>query len=414
MSLSALLIVLAAAEIGLMLMVRHMRSGFQWLITEADEQPSLDSRALRKFLDSSFDPRLGWVRRPHSIGVEKGQRDNITFHIDSQGARSTPDTGNSPVVAAFGDSYVFCRQVEDSETWEAELSRLTGVGVANFGVGNYGADQALLRYEGTALPDTVKVAVLGFVPETVCRVQSCWKHYLEFGNTFAFKPRFVLDPSGQLTLIPNPMQDARDFDRLPEILPQVRKIDGFYRRRFRALQFRFPYLASFARHPLRHGRLIAALALRALLRLLHAADPRIEQRPFTLVMLHNIREAHRMYEDDEATRLLSAILLRFNEQARARGHVPLVLVMPQLLDLKLGTDGSAPYRGYFETLGKQMPILDLTGTLNAHASQGLYVEDQYGGHLSPKGNRVVAEKVAAWLLESNALQRAERGSRQCG
>jgi hypothetical protein len=404
MSLVALLIVIAAVEIGLMLAVRHMRSSFQWLITEADELPVLNATALRKFLDSSFDPHLGWVRRPHSSGVETGQRGNITFHIDSRGARRDPGPERTPVVAAFGDSYVFCRQVEDDETWEAELARLTGVGVANFGVGNYGADQALLRYECTALPDTIKVVILGFVPETVCRVQSCWKHYLEFGNTFAFKPRFVLDAAGRLALVPNPVQDARDFDRLQDILPKVKAVDGFYRRRFRALQFRTPYIASFLRHPLRHGRLIGALGLRALARSIGRASARIEQLPFTLVMRHNIREAHRLYSDPDATRLLSAILLRFNEVARARRHVPLVMVMPQLLDLRLAAKDSTPYGRYFEQLGGQIPVLDLTPMLRAQVSQGLYVEDQYGGHLSLTGNRLVAQSVAVHLGGTNAVQ----------
>ncbi len=96
--------------------------------------------------------------------------------------------------------------MEDDETWEAQLSRQEGFGVLNFGVGNYGVDQGFIRYEGMTLPDTVKVIVMGFVPETICRIQSYWKHYLEFGNTFAFKPRFILDPKGRLTLLENCMQ----------------------------------------------------------------------------------------------------------------------------------------------------------------------------------------------------------------
>ena len=34
---------------------------------------------------------------------------------------------------------------------------------------------------------------LGFVPETISRIQSYWKHYLEFGNTFAFSSYNVGD-----------------------------------------------------------------------------------------------------------------------------------------------------------------------------------------------------------------------------
>ncbi len=41
-------------------------------------------------------------------------------------------------------SFVFSRQVEDDETWQHFLSRLSHSNVLNFGVGNYGFDQALL------------------------------------------------------------------------------------------------------------------------------------------------------------------------------------------------------------------------------------------------------------------------------
>lgn len=403
MSITGVILALVALEAALLVAVRRMRRGFQWLITEADELPALDEQALRRFVDTSYDARLGWVRRPGTSGVEKGQRGRVEFHIDAQGARQVPGLTGPVRVASFGDSYVFCRQVEDGETWQAQLSRRTGLAVANFGVGNYGADQALLRYEGTSLPDTVKLVVLGFVPETICRVQSYWKHYLEFGNTFAFKPRFTLEASGELKLLANPVQGPGDFARLRDIVPQVRAADGFYRRKFRKLQFRFPYLVSFLRHPLRHGQLMAALGLRGVLRLLRASTTRIEQLPFKLVMARNIREAHRMYAESGATELLTAILMRFKEHAQARGHVPLVLVMPQLLDLDLHAGTPAPYRKYFRDLEGQVAVLDLTDELMVHDLRSLFVEDQHGGHLSVQGNRIVAERLDKWLRDSNVL-----------
>ena len=57
-------IVLVIIELGLFLIVNLQRRGFQWLITEKDEVPILDARALEKYLGGSFDPHLGWVRRP--------------------------------------------------------------------------------------------------------------------------------------------------------------------------------------------------------------------------------------------------------------------------------------------------------------------------------------------------------------
>jgi hypothetical protein len=393
MTFVVLITILAALEITLVVTVRRLRRRFQWLITEADDIPTLEATALRKFLETSFDADLGWVRRPLTSGVEKGKCGEIIFHIDEHGARRAPHTGKPVVIGCFGDSYVFCRQVADDETWEAELSRRLGLGVANYGVGNYGADQALLRYERTKLPPTVRVAVLGFVPETICRVQSVWKHYLEFGNTFAFKPRFTFGPDGALALLPNPVRGADDFARLADILPRVRETDGFYRRKFRALQFRLPYMLSFLRHPVRHSGLLATLA----------GGRAKEASAFALIMARNIRDAHAMYREPEATRLLTAILQRFKASAEARGHLPLVLVLPQLLDLEANANGPAVYESYFSELGALMAVLDVTGAVR-RASAEAYVEDRYGGHFSAHGNCIVAGEIAAWMRARNVFQ----------
>ena len=401
MNFLTLAIILVLVELGLFLIVTLQRRSFPWLITREDELPKLDLRALQKFIDHSFDPDLGWVRRPNSSGTENGRKGTITFYIDSAGSRSNSADNTSPLIAAFGDSYVFCRQVEDDETWEAQLSQQEGFGVLNFGVGNYGLDQALLRYEGMSLPSSVKVVVMGFVPETICRIQSYWKHYLEFGNTFAFKPRFVLEPSGELMLVENLVKGLEDFASLEEKLHKIREIDGFYHRKFRPLQFRFPYTLSLLRHPLKQGVLIFAVGFRGLLRALGISKPWVENLPFTLVMTENIRDAHRLYEDSKSTELLSAILLRFKEVAHSRGHVPLVLVMPQLLDLKLAKNGNAHYQDYFRELAQRLPVLDLTQKFINSEFERLYINDQYGGHLSVDGNCLVAKEISAWLKNSN-------------
>ena len=381
-------LLLLALEWGLRALVRMLRRDCQWLITEADEMPVFDPQALGKFLAGSFDPDLGWVRKPDSEGIEKGVRGEIVFRIDGRGARSDGCAhAGPPLAAAFGDSYVFGRQVEDGETWAAELGRLLGGEVANFGVGNYGADQGLLRYEGTPLPEGVRWAILGFVPETVCRVQSYWKHYLEFGNTFAFKPRFEFGDDGKLQHVPSAMTGAADFAALADRLDPIRRHDGFYRRKFRRLQFRGSYLLSLLRCPARQFELVAAAWRRR-----HGGGG---TEPFALVVRRNIREAHALYREEGARRLLRAILLRFADEARRRGHQPLIVVFPQLFDLKAGEESTHAYREFFADVGRETPLLDLTETLRGGDVDALYVEDAYGGHLSALGNAIAARALAA-------------------
>lgn len=397
MNLLSLAVILLIVEVGLFVIVRLQRRSFPWLITSDDEFPRLDSLALQKFMDYSFDPHLGWVRRPDSSGTENGQNGPITFHIDSVGSRANSFGKSPPVIAVFGDSYAFCRQVEDDETWEAQLSRQEGVGVLNFGVGNYGVDQALLRYEGMSLPDSVKVVVMGFVPETICRIQSYWKHYLEFGNTFAFKPRFIFNHEGQLVLLENLVRRAEDLIGFHEKLPEIREADGFYEKKFRSYQFRFPYIFSLMRNPLRQSMVISSVALRGLWRVLGISNHKIENLPFTLVMKDNLRDAYRLYYDSNSVKLLSAILLRFKEEAQRRGHTPLVVVMPQLLDIKLNSNKVAPYHGCFSDLARQLPVLDLTKKFIDTGFENLYINDQFGGHLSVDGNNLVAKEISIWL-----------------
>lgn len=397
MSVLYLAAIFVVIEVGLYFIVNIQRRSFPWIITSKDELPILDSKALQKFINYSFDPCLGWVRRPNSSGIENGQKGPITFHIDSLGSRVNSSVKSPPYIAVFGDSYAFCRQVEDDETWEAQLSRQEGFGVLNFGVGNYGVDQALLRYEGMALPDTVKVIVMGFVPETICRIQSYWKHYLEFGNTFAFKPRFILDPEDRLTLLENCIRNSEDFSVFHEKLPKIREADGFYKRKFRSLQFRFPYTFSFMRNPLKQSTLISAVAIRGIVRILGISNSWVENIPFTLVMKNNLRDAYKLYKDRKSIELLSAILQRFKKEAQRRGHIPLVVVMPQLLDLKLNKTNIAPYRDYFSELTRQLAVIDLTEKFIDIGFEKLYVNDQYGGHLSVYGNCLVAEEISTWL-----------------
>ena len=380
--------------------VRTLRKQFQWLITEQDECPSLDVEALRKFYDYSHDPVLGWVRRPNTSGIEKGRNKNVRFYVDDRGARVNPYSGKEESrIAVFGDSYAFCRQVEDNETWPYHLSGMIKTPILNFGVGNYGIDQAILRYERTALPDSVKVVVLCFVPETICRVHSMWKHYLEFGNTFAFKPRFVLS-EGILELRPNPMQNFSDFEKLRDRLPEIQKTDYFYKNKFKKIQFRFPYTVSFLRNIKRNSSLIGLLVMRKIARLLKWKSPWLEEAPFGVVMSGNIDDAHRLYKENETSMLLEAILLRFKKSAEERGHHPVVLVMPQLIDLKKLNQSKKSYVPFFEGLSQKMDISDMTAwCASAKPEDSLYAEDVYGGHFSNEGNRLVAGHLAPWLSQ---------------
>ncbi|MBT5860810.1 MAG: hypothetical protein HOH89_06625, partial [Alphaproteobacteria bacterium] len=124
-----------AAELILWALVWLFRPNFQWLIRPADETPDFPDDLIEKYVRLSFDKDLGWARRPGTTGIEQTEMGETTFLIDETGCRENPGwTGQSSDVAVFGDSFAFCRLVNDDETWPHALSKLLNTNVRNFGV----------------------------------------------------------------------------------------------------------------------------------------------------------------------------------------------------------------------------------------------------------------------------------------
>ena len=105
--------------------IKFVNKIFPWLITTKDETPILSKEGLEKFISHGYDSELGWIRKPNTEHNEKGRDGTTKWTINLKGARSNPGFENSnSSISCFGDSFVFCRQVNDDETWEHYLSKL--------------------------------------------------------------------------------------------------------------------------------------------------------------------------------------------------------------------------------------------------------------------------------------------------
>jgi hypothetical protein len=71
--------------------------------------------------------------------------------------------------------------------------------------------------------------------------------------------------------------------------------------------------------------------------------------------------------------------------------------MPQLLDLALSRNKNTQYQDFYRSLQPTVSVLDLTDRFLELDYRQLYINDQYGGHLSVAGNQLVAREVSAWL-----------------
>ena len=55
-------------------------------------------------------------------GYEKGKNNKIKYNIDEYGSRKSIYDPKNAKIISIGDSYVFCRQVSDENTWQNKLS----------------------------------------------------------------------------------------------------------------------------------------------------------------------------------------------------------------------------------------------------------------------------------------------------
>lgn len=147
--------------------------------------------------DFNFDARLGWAPQPPGVY----QQDLISMTILADGIRSngTSATMNAqfqmrPPILAVGDSFTVCPGVADSQTWPAQLERLTGKRVLNAGVGGYGLDQSFLRAEQLVPIYHPDMVIVSFTPAGI----DCVELALRGGVK---KPYFEITDDGNLVYV---------------------------------------------------------------------------------------------------------------------------------------------------------------------------------------------------------------------
>mgnify|MGYP001411470832 CR=1 FL=1 len=297
-------------EILIFYLLKKNKKNNNILIEKSDEFPSFDKKKFNNFLRNNFDKKLGWVRKNNSVGFDRAGKKLIKFSINKKGYREVVKKKTS-LFASFGDSYVFCRQVADNKTWQEQISKNKNFNILNYGVGNYALDQALIRYKNTKLDKKTKFVILGFVPETICRVQSYWKHFLEFGNIHGFKPMF-LQNGNNLTLLKNPLNKNTKITDLKKIIDKVKIRDRFYEDKFKKNIFKFPYTISFFKNFFFNSKFFFTL-LKDLLKFRNNNPQHLNDVLFSYVMLRNIKQSHKYYKEYKSLKILEHLILDFKE-----------------------------------------------------------------------------------------------------
>ncbi len=374
-------------EIFLYFFIHYNKKNFQWLITENEEFPDFKKKNIDGFFKSSYDKNLGWLKKANVTDFHDKIKKKTKFSIDKFGARKSKYRNLKKKIEAYGDSFCFGRYVKDEHVWTEFLSKNLRCHVINYGVGNYGFDQALLRHERNKNINSI-YTIIGVVPETINRINSIWKHFLEFGNIYGFKPSFFLNKK-KLELRKNPIKNKRDFDKkkIIKIINQVSKNDIFYYNKFKKFQFRRPYIVSFLRNFNFNCKLFTKIFF-----FLFSKEKDKKKYLFPLYYSNNIEVANNLYVDQESIKLFRSLIKRFKNNTKKRNSIPVIIIFPQKKDIELFRKGQNYYCNFFNSI-KDLKIIDLTKFLSKKNIEKIYLDEEHGGHLTAYGNRIVTKKI---------------------
>jgi GDSL-like lipase/acylhydrolase family protein len=305
--------------------------------------------------------------------------------IDASGSRRVPafpDPASRNCVAIFGDSFTWGEEVSPEDAYGNVLARSLGCRVANFGVGGYGTDQALLRYE--QLQPEARVIVLGFFSDDIVRNVNQDRAFLD-NTRLGLKPRFLVK-NGLLELVPLPTMTENQYAHIGASAATLLPYDFFRPGGPSGLvSLHFPFSISGVR-ALWHYRVRAALR--------HEAS---------------YAEFYRPENSSGALEVTVAILRQFVATAKGRGQVPLVLLIPDVKDLEsLRAHGTLPYQPLIDSLtANGVPFVSaaqsLNGYLGAKPPCALYFRCR-GSHFRPDGYRELAKVVERAIQERGLLQ----------
>lgn len=398
------ILVIIIFEIFLTKLVLKVRKNFQWLIVkDLDDKITYDQELFKKFKKHSFSSDLGWEPRPGTKGRDILNGKEIRYEIGKFGQRKCPLDGKKILknqLLILGDSFAFGRQVESKYTISNLLNFNNSFKAYNFGVGNYGLDQAFLRLKKIYNKLKPSYVVFIIVPETICRIQSSWKHFYEYGNILAFKPKFVAcSKSTNLILVKNPLQIVKK-ENFESAINICKKNDKFYLKKFKKDLIKRPYFISIFKNKCFVFNLILSFYFN---RIKKKSDISWKQSKFqNYILKKNSKTTDLEYKNTNSKNLLTKLINEINKYCLERKLTPIISFIPQYHDLSNKNLQLQNYSKFILDLQNTVSIRiidfkDIFENFNSPIDN-LYLNKVGGTHLSKLGNKVVSEILNKEIL----------------
>tara|TARA_B100001027_G_scaffold216926_1_gene195180 strand:+ start:444 stop:1571 length:1128 start_codon:yes stop_codon:yes gene_type:complete len=372
---------------------------YKWIYKNKNYLTEIDQKKLTKFYNSTYDFELGWEPIPNSRKEEFFEGGHIgVLQFDNFARRLDPNQNfEESNYAIFGDSYALSRQVNEKETISHYLGKILKKYVPNYGVGNYGIDQAYLRYKKYRESLYNKHILYIVVPESIVRINTRWRHLHETGNIFGFKPKFRIDKDDNLIIDKNPIKEFSDYQKnFNSFINKQSELnnDPMYRLRFSEEAINFSNLIR-----LRTSSYSKLFEYLEWLIMRNSLEKISDPYGLTIRMKSNAKFTNKCYSNLETKNLFKKLILEIN--SFQKGNLS-IFILPQLSDLKIN---NIKRKEFFESIKDQynIRIFDATKFLTEEIgsvknAESLYVEKGYGGHFNKKGNRLIAQWISSLIL----------------
>jgi hypothetical protein len=150
---------------------------------------ALRTDLMRRNYPAELHPTLGYVPRPNFASNDNHWGKQVSIDADGMRRNGTgPTPAGDLVVASVGDSFTFGDEVDDDESWPAQLERELAKPVKNGGVFGYSLTQAVLRAEAMTEMFRIDELVVSFIPDDLNRC--------EFSKRYTPQPWFDLEGDG--------------------------------------------------------------------------------------------------------------------------------------------------------------------------------------------------------------------------
>lgn len=311
----------------------------------------------REFLNSVYDPVLGWTSpRSKTREIPDCRGNPVPHSYDQRGARNTPRLPAAREILAFGDSYTLGAEVKDEDAYPSQLSGILNRSVVNYGVGAYGPLQATLRFEKIApAHPNAEIAILGIMSENPFRMLNSFRpiYQPDTGALFGFKP-FMRDGGIQTNPNNRPLKDMADVLNLIE-----KAYDSDY---YKLADAKFPFVFNLTK-----SLLSDSFYLRTILKMSISS----------------------IWELEAIQKNLKRVISMFIETAKTNNITPIILWIPQYQSHRhLLAQISMQFEQEFDGRATFVAVS------NENYDWARYNVEKSGCHPSSYGYRIIAEHVA--------------------